>query len=67
MMTRIAFLRGVNVGGRNRLPMQALRTLFEAHGPRNIRTYVQSCNVVFKSNESNSEVLVTAHQRLYRF
>ena len=59
MMTWIALLRGVNVGGRNKLPMQALRTLLEAHGLRNVRTYIQSGNVVFESNESNSEALVT--------
>ena len=58
-MTWIALLRGVNVGGRNKLPMQALRTLLEAHGLRNVRTYIQSGNVVFESNESNSEALVT--------
>ena len=32
----------------NKLPMQALRTLLEAHGLRNVRTYIQSGNVVFE-------------------
>lgn len=44
----IAFLRGINVGGRNRLPMHALRTELERLGAREVRTYLQSGNVVFR-------------------
>lgn len=45
--TYIAFLRGINVGGRNKLPMKDLRVLFTDLGCAEVRTYIQSGNVVF--------------------
>jgi uncharacterized protein (DUF1697 family) len=45
--TYVALLRGINVGGRNRLPMTQLRELFEEAGCRRTRTYIQSGNLVF--------------------
>lgn len=45
--TFVALLRGVNVGGRNRLAMADLRELLEALGHREVRTYIQSGNAVF--------------------
>ncbi|HXP36869.1 MAG TPA: DUF1697 domain-containing protein [Solirubrobacteraceae bacterium] len=49
-MKQIVLLRGVNVGGRNRVPMPALREALEAAGFRNVVTYVQSGNVVLESS-----------------
>ncbi len=46
---QIVLLRGVNVGGRNKLPMPALRESLEAEGMREVATYVQSGNVVLES------------------
>jgi len=43
----IALLRGINVGGRNKLPMNVLAPLFEAAGCSHVRTYIQSGNVIF--------------------
>ncbi len=40
-------MRGINVGGRNKLPMKDLVTIFEAAGCTHVRTYVQSGNVIF--------------------
>src|SRR3989304_8603742 len=48
----IALLRGINVGGKHRLPMADLRAMFEAAGCRDVRTYIQSGNVVFAANRS---------------
>jgi uncharacterized protein (DUF1697 family) len=45
----IALLRGINVGGRNRLPMRELVEVLEGLGLRNVKTYIQSGNVVFQS------------------
>jgi uncharacterized protein (DUF1697 family) len=42
-------LRGVNVSGRNRIPMADLRDLYERHGHTDVTTYVQSGNVVSQS------------------
>ena len=50
MQTWIALLRGVNVGGRNTMPMAALATTLESAGCRSVRTYIQSGNVVFTSS-----------------
>ena len=43
----VAFLRGVNVGGKHSLPMTALAALFTESGCGDVRTYIQSGNVLF--------------------
>ena len=49
MTTYIAFLRGINVGAHNRMKMDDLRALFESIGYEDVRTYIQSGNVVFET------------------
>jgi len=46
----VSLLRAVNVGGRNLIKMEALRTLYDSLGLRDAQTYVQSGNVVFRSD-----------------
>ena len=46
-----ALLRGINVGGKNRIPMPELRELFGGLGHEDVVSYVQSGNVVFRSSE----------------
>src|SRR5262245_46695182 len=46
----IALLRGINVGGKNILPMIDLAAMFCKAGCANVRTYIQSGNVVFASS-----------------
>jgi uncharacterized protein (DUF1697 family) len=48
-MRQVVFLRGVNVGGRNKLAMPALRAALEQAGMEDVTTYVQSGNVVLDS------------------
>lgn len=55
--TYIALLRGINVGGKNRLPMDELTRMFEAVGCDSVRTYIQSGNVVFVAKPSLSQSL----------
>jgi len=50
MAVVIAMLRGVNVGGYQKLNMEALRTLCGGLGLRDVQTYIQSGNVVFREN-----------------
>ena len=45
----VALLRGVNVGGKNRLPMQDLRAMFTLAGCETAETYIQSGNVIFEA------------------
>lgn len=54
MTTYIALLRGINVGGHNKLPMAALVTLLEDLGLRSVRTYIQSGNAVFRSDMADA-------------
>ncbi|MAE71819.1 MAG: hypothetical protein CME06_15280 [Gemmatimonadetes bacterium] len=50
MATWIALFRGVNVGGKNILPMAQLRDDLESLDLKNVRPYIQSGNVVFDSS-----------------
>lgn len=54
MTTRIALLRGVNVGGGGKIKMEELRAVCEAMGLRDVRTYIQSGNVVFRTNAKDA-------------
>lgn len=47
MTTALALLRGINVGGRHRVPMAALRTSFEVLGMTGVQTYINTGNVLF--------------------
>ncbi len=47
----VALLRGINVGGKNKLPMRILASLFEAAGCADVTTYIQSGNVVFRAGQ----------------
>jgi uncharacterized protein (DUF1697 family) len=51
MSVIISMLRGVNVGGHNKIKMEALRALYESLKLRDAQTYVQSGNVIFRSDE----------------
>ncbi len=56
MNTYISMLRGINLGNKT-MRMADLKSLYESLGFGNIRTYVQSGNVVFESSETDSEKL----------
>jgi len=48
----IALFRGINVGGRNSLPMKELVAIMQDYGYTGIRTYIQSGNVMFESSRT---------------
>jgi uncharacterized protein (DUF1697 family) len=54
MKTYIALFRGINVGGRNALPMKELVGVLEDLGSRSVKTYIQSGNAVFESKEQDA-------------
>ena len=58
MQTWIALLRGVNVGGRNAMAMAVLATVFESVGCNSVRTYIQSGNVIFSSQDKSKTKLI---------
>jgi uncharacterized protein (DUF1697 family) len=51
--TCIALFRGINIGGRHRLPMAHLVSLLEANGCVGVRTYIQSGNAVFRTRRTD--------------
>ncbi len=55
----IALFRGINVGGKNILPMADLRGDLKSLGLTQIKTYIQSGNAVFQTTEESSAVLET--------
>lgn len=57
MKTYIALFRGINVGGRNRLPMKELAALLEKLGAESVKTYIQSGNAVFRHEAESTSRL----------
>lgn len=57
MSTYIAMLRGINVSGQKIIKMEHLRASFEALGFSEVKTYVQSGNVVFKAAKTSATSL----------
>ena len=62
--TWIALLRGVNVVGRNKVPMKELAAALEHAGFRSVRTYIQSGNIIFQSTAGTPRTLGTRIARL---
>ena len=56
MTTYIAFLRAINVSGQKLIKMEELRSaLAGIPGVKNVRTYIQSGNVIFDAQEGEEE------------
>lgn len=56
MARHVVLLRGINIGPRNRIAMPALRAALEEAGFGDVRTYVQSGNVVLESSAKPDSV-----------
>ena len=56
METYICLLKGINVGGNNRIKMDELKSLFSSLALENPRTYIQSGNIAFESNKSSNNL-----------
>jgi uncharacterized protein (DUF1697 family) len=59
MPTYVSMLRGINVGGHKKIKMDQLRTNFEALGFEQVKTYIQSGNVVFRGGKLSTSTLST--------
>lgn len=55
--TYISLLRGINVGGKKKILMADLKLLYESLGFTNVKTYIQSGNVIFDSNDGATNEL----------
>lgn len=64
MTSYVALVRAVNVGGTGKLPMAELVAMCEAAGFAHARTYIASGNVVFRTDQSETEVKRALEQAL---
>lgn len=62
-MKYVALLRGINVGGKNKVAMSELKACFETLGHTNVTTYINSGNVIFSSSDISAHALQTALAR----
>jgi uncharacterized protein (DUF1697 family) len=60
MASHVALLRGINVGGRNKVPMADLREVVTSLGHTGVTTYIQSGNVLFSTADSDTAKLAAA-------
>ncbi len=56
-MIYAALLRGINVGGRNKINMRDLKLSFEQHGFKSVKTYINSGNIIFETREIKNKAL----------
>ena len=64
--TYVALLRGVNVGGNNKVAMAALRSALTDAGMRDVSTYIQSGNIVFGSSLGSEAAVATGVRQCLR-
>lgn len=55
MQKYIALLRGINVGGKNKISMPELKKMFEDCGYKDVITYINSGNVIFSCDSEDKE------------
>jgi uncharacterized protein (DUF1697 family) len=55
--TCVALIRGINVGGRNKISMAELTSVFESLGHEDVATFIQSGNVVFRSGSDDEAAI----------
>ncbi len=60
MPTHVALLRGINLGGRNKVAMADLRQVVASLGHADVATYIQSGNVVFSTGDTDATALAEA-------
>ncbi|MGE7690393.1 DUF1697 domain-containing protein [Lysinibacillus sp. NPDC097214] len=64
MTIYIALLRGINVGGHNKIIMAELRNSLEQLGLQNVKTYIQSGNILFESDETEELLQTKIHEKI---
>lgn len=67
MTKHIAFLRGINVGGKKKVPMSDLKKTFEGLGFQNVKTLLKSGNVIFEGSKANSQTIETKLKSKFGF
>lgn len=65
MPSFVSFLRAINVGGRNMIRMDALKALHESLGFKDVRTHLQSGNVVFRAKAADAAKIERAIKKTF--
>src|SRR5579862_7736668 len=60
MASHVALVRGINVGGKNKVPMAELREVVTSLGHTEVTTYIQSGNVLFTTAQDDTAKLASA-------
>jgi uncharacterized protein (DUF1697 family) len=66
MHTYIALLRGINVSGHKKIKMEDLKRILSYSDFKNIKTYIQSGNIIFNSSEDNQEISQQVSDYIYK-
>lgn len=66
MTIYIALLRGINVGGHHKIKMAELKILLESMGLQKVKTYIQSGNVLFESEEEDKHLSERMEEEISR-
>jgi uncharacterized protein (DUF1697 family) len=66
MTKYVAFLRGINVGGKNKIKMETLREALGALGFQNVKTYINSGNVIFETVKTDDVRLASKIEKAIR-
>ncbi|MFJ7936188.1 DUF1697 domain-containing protein [Sporosarcina sp. NPDC096371] len=66
-MSSVALLRGINLGKKNKVDMKSLKSLFEQMAYTNVRTYIQTGNVLFEGTSYDIQQIETLLQDTYGF
>ena len=67
LFTYVAFLRGINVSGKRKVPMAELRAMCERLNLQNVKTYIQSGNIVFKSSMAQTnDIAILLHNEIQK-
>lgn len=61
-MIYVALLRGINVGGKNKINMKELKESFEHVGMQSVTTYINSGNIIFENSVHSKEEITTLLQ-----
>ncbi len=64
MQSYIALLRGINVSGQKKILMKDLLSFMSEIGLQNIKTYIQSGNMVFQSNDTKEELIKAIQDKI---
>ncbi|WP_026906799.1 DUF1697 domain-containing protein [Paucisalibacillus globulus] len=66
-MSYVALLRGINLGKVNKVDMKSLRSLFEQMGFQNVRSYIQTGNILFDNYSCDEQQIEVQLKQTYGF